>query len=150
MRKLIKLTCMSKLFARSPPRIPLGQESREGRASQGLRCTNPQPCERKERNEQRNEQNMLFGCREKWRETGKAPKRMDGGERENKTREVETGVEEVSEESGERSGEGRVVIESKSGDSVLRSFGYGVQRRVGSEGPWSRRGCKSGGPFKDM
>lgn len=104
----------------------------------------------KKRKERRNEQNMLFGCRENGEKREKGPKRVDGGERENKTREVETGVEEVSEESGERSGEGRVVIESKRGDSVFRSFGYGVQRRVGSEGPWSWRGCESGGPFKDM
>lgn len=95
----------------------------------------------------KNEESVMFGCRENGETKDKGPKRVDGRERENEAREVEAGVEEVSEESRESSGEGRIVVESKSGDFVLRSFGYGFQRRRRSEAPGSRERDKNGRRF---
>ena len=61
--------------------------------------------------------------------------RVNWREGENERREIEGRVEEVSEESGESSREGWVVVENYVWDFLFRSFCYGFQRRIWAEAP---------------
>lgn len=54
----------------------------------------------------------------------------NGRERKSKGREIVTSVEEVSEERGECSRKGWVIVENYGGNFIFGSFSYGFQRCI--------------------
>ena len=94
----------------------------------------------KEKKNQRNEfKRVWIAINQQRKSNEEAPERVDGREGKDEAREVEARVKEASEESRKSSGKRWIVVESQRGDTVLRSSGYGFQRRVGAEAPASRQ-----------